>query len=133
MNEIIAANVTDVNRRWVFHLSGEHGRPGLSRWEGFGQKSLWKSMFLMPETCCSKISKSENALFVNYYGQRMTRQGLWKILKEYGTKAGIRNKITPHTLRNSFAVHMIQNGADLKSLQVCWVTKIFRRLKCICR
>ncbi len=47
----------------------------------------------------------------------MTRQGLWKILREYGIKAGIEGKITPHILRNSFAVHMIQNGADLKSLQ----------------
>ena len=47
----------------------------------------------------------------------MTRQGLWKILKEYAEKADIEKKITPQILRNSFAAHMIQNGADLKSLQ----------------
>jgi len=58
-----------------------------------------------------------NALFVNYMGRRMTRQGLWKMLKEYANQAGIDNKITPQTLRNSFAVHMVQNGADLKTLQ----------------
>ena len=59
----------------------------------------------------------EQALFVNQYGRRITRQGLWKILREYGKKAEIERPLTPHTLRNSFAVHMLQNGADLKSLQ----------------
>ena len=47
----------------------------------------------------------------------MTRQGLWKILKEYGDIAGFRIKLTPQVIRNSFAVHMLQNGADIKSLQ----------------
>lgn len=56
-------------------------------------------------------------LFVNYMGEPFTRQGLWKILKSYGKAAGLEHKITPQILRNSFAVHMIQNGADLKSLQ----------------
>ena len=64
-----------------------------------------------------KDNKDEDALFVNYYGKRMTRQGLWKIMKEYADKAGLSQKLTPHILRNSFAVHMVQNGADLKSLQ----------------
>jgi integrase/recombinase XerD len=60
---------------------------------------------------------NENSLFVNYTGSRFTRQGLWKLLKEYARLAGLENRLTPQTLRNSFAVHMIQNGADLKSLQ----------------
>ena len=64
-----------------------------------------------------KDNKGEKALFVNYYGKRITRQGLWKMLKEYGEKAGIEHKLTPNIIRNSFAVHMLQNGADLKSLQ----------------
>ena len=59
----------------------------------------------------------EQALFVNQYGRRITRQGLWKILKDYGEKAQLEHRLTPHTIRNSFAVHMLQNGADLKSLQ----------------
>lgn len=59
----------------------------------------------------------EQALFVNQYGRRITRQGLWKILRDYGEKAELEHSLTPHTLRNSFAVHMLQNGADLKSLQ----------------
>jgi integrase/recombinase XerD len=61
--------------------------------------------------------KSETALYVNYKGERLTRQGFWKIIKGYKNKAKINKDITPHTLRHSFAAHLIENGADLKSVQ----------------
>ena len=56
-------------------------------------------------------------LFLNYSGQPMTRQGFWKIIKNYGEQAGFDVGLTPHVFRHSFAAHMVENGADLKSLQ----------------
>lgn len=117
VSELIDANLEDINMRMGFiTCAGEHskarivplGRPARAALENYiyeGRKQLLKE------------NEEENALFVNYYGKRITRQGLWKILKEYGEKAGINKKITPNIMRNSFAVHMLQNGADLKSLQ----------------
>ncbi len=117
VNELVASNVEDINLRiGFFTCPGEIGkarivplgRPAREALESYLQES--RDMFI-------KNDRNERALFVNYYGKRMTRQGLWKLLKTYGEKAKIEDKITPHILRNSFAVHMVQNGADLKSLQ----------------
>lgn len=65
----------------------------------------------------SMAKENETTLFVNCTGCKMTRQGLWKLIKEYAAKAGIGKSITPHLLRHSFAVHLLENGADLISIQ----------------
>jgi integrase/recombinase XerD len=61
--------------------------------------------------------KKEVALFLNARGERLTRQGFWQKLKEYAKSAGLSDKISPHTLRHSFATHMLSGGADLRSVQ----------------
>jgi integrase/recombinase XerD len=62
-------------------------------------------------------NRSEDALFVNRRGERLTRQGLWQIIKNYARAAKLRSDITPHTLRHSFATHLLSGGADLRSVQ----------------
>ena len=117
VSELIEADVEDINLRMGFITCAEDqsrarivplGRPARAAMETYIYESRDKLL---------RDNEDEKALFVNYYGKRITRQGLWKILKEYGQKAGIKHKLTPNIIRNSFAVHMLQNGADLKSLQ----------------
>ena len=117
VNEVIAANVEDVNLRiGFFTCPGEHGKARIIPIGRPARQALERYIY-DARNMIIKDNRSEKSLFVNYYGQRMTRQGLWKVLKEYAEKEKIEHKLTPHILRNSFAVHMIQNGADLKSLQ----------------
>ena len=61
--------------------------------------------------------RKDEALFLNARGQRLTRQGFWQKLKEYAKSAGLNEQISPHTLRHSFATHMLSGGADLRSVQ----------------
>ena len=117
VSELIDANVEDINFRMGFITCyGESSKTRIIPMGRPARAALEDYVYEVRDQLLED-NKDEKALFVNYYGKRLTRQGLWKILREYGEKSGIKHKLTPNTLRNSFAVHMLQNGADLKSLQ----------------
>lgn len=120
VSEIVEMNIEDVNLRMGFvTCTGEHGKARIIPMGRPCRAAVEEYIFeVRPKFIKnSGNGNSTNALFLNFFGNRMTRQGLWKLLKEYAKFAGIENRLTPQTLRNTFAVHMIQNGADLKSLQ----------------
>ena len=115
VTEIISLDIDDVNLNegYVTCNSGKKQRT-----IPIGTMSL-KALKEYIEEARPVIIKDENekALFVNTNGKRLTRQGFWKIIKYYKEQAHISKDITPHVLRHSFATHLLQNGADLKSIQ----------------
>lgn len=116
-SEVTDADVSDLNLRMGFiTCRGEHGKARIVPIGRPARQALEEYIYDARQTIL-KNKDEQDALFLNLSGERMTRQGLWKILKEYAEKADIEKKITPQILRNSFAAHMIRNGADLKSLQ----------------
>lgn len=118
VSEIIESNVEDLNLRMGFiACPGDHGKARIIPLGRPARAAAEEYIYEARPKLLKEENGSENALFLNYNGGRFSRQGLWKLLKEYAKLAGIENKLTPQTLRNSFAVHMIQNGADIKSLQ----------------
>jgi integrase/recombinase XerD len=62
--------------------------------------------------------RQNDLLFLNRSGEKLTRQGFWKIVKKYVLKAGLKKKVHPHTFRHSFATHLLEGGADLRSVQM---------------
>ena len=118
VSELIESNVEDVNLRVGFiTCTGEFGKARIVPIGRPARAALEEYIYEGRAKLIKGRKTQDTPLFVNYVGQRITRQGLWKLLKEYAAMAGIEKTITPQTLRNSFAAHMIQNGADLKSLQ----------------
>lgn len=121
VSEITETNLEDINLRMGFiTCNGDHGKARIVPMGRPAKASLEEYVYDARPKMLHKDrddGKEERSLFVNYAGNRITRQGLWKIIKGYAKKAGVESNITPQTLRNSFAVHMIQNGADIKSLQ----------------
>lgn len=115
-SELIQMKEGDVNLRMGFvKCDGQHSKARIIPMGRLCRKAM-EDYIIDVRTKMLK-GKEETALFVNYMGEPMTRQGLWKVLKEYGIKAGLSLNLTPQVIRNSFAVHMLQNGADVKSLQ----------------
>ena len=115
VTELISLNVEDVNLEMGIVKCHSEKKARVIPMYPAAQKALGVYLSDVRSTMISDVS--EKALFVNIGGTRMSRQGFWKILKYYQAKAGIEKEITPHTLRHSFAVHLLENGADLGSLQ----------------
>jgi integrase/recombinase XerD len=116
VSELISLNISDVNLDM-----------GYIKCYGKGAKERIVPLGSIAAKCVqdylgrgrSKLVRTydEPALFVNHHGNRLTRQGFWKIIKKYAQEANITKEITPHTLRHSFATHLLENGADLRSVQ----------------
>ncbi len=115
VTEIISLDINDVNLEEGFVTCKGKDK---TRNIPLGSLSL-KALKDYIENARNILIKDENitALFVNTNGQRLTRQGFWKIVKYYKEQAHITKEITPHILRHSFATHLLQNGADLKAIQ----------------
>ena len=115
VTEIISLNVEDINLE-TGYATCRNGKK--ERTVPIGEMSLKALKDYMLNARQTMIKDdNEKALFVNVNGQRLTRQGFWKIIKYYKEQAHIDKDITPHVLRHSFATHLLQNGADLKSIQ----------------
>lgn len=116
VSELIDLKVADANLRMGFiSCTSPHSKARIIPLGRPARSALEQYIYdVRPEL---EKGKGTEELFLNYRGEKLTRQGLWKLIKQYAKSAGIRTDITPQIFRNSFAVHMIQNGADLKSLQ----------------
>jgi integrase/recombinase XerD len=115
VTEIISLNLEDVNLEEGFVICKNGNK---QRKIPLGSLAL-KTLNEYIENARPILIKNDDitALFVNIKGDRLTRQGFWKIIKYYKEQANITKEITPYVLRHSFATHLLQNGADLKAIQ----------------
>ena len=115
VSELIGLNVSDVNLAAGFIRCSSRGKERIIPLYQTAVKALQDYMRdIRPRLIADA---EETALFVNMSGERMSRQGFWKIIKYYQERAEINKDITPHMLRHSFAVHLLETGADLRSIQ----------------
>lgn len=127
MIELLYATGMRVSELISLNLSDVHLTMGFVRCVGKGNKERIIPLGKMAQNAITNYieesrsqllkKKSTDALFLNLYGNRLTRQGFWKILKKLTKEAGIEKELTPHTLRHSFATHLLENGADLRAVQ----------------
>ncbi|TJY44409.1 tyrosine recombinase XerD [Cohnella pontilimi] len=117
VSELMALDVADVHLEMGFlQCSAGSGR---ERIVPVGGASVhWLREYLkQARPVLAKNERSGSILFPNHLGTRMTRQGFWKIVKKYASESGISSELTPHSLRHSFAVHLLDNGADVRAVQ----------------
>ena len=115
VSELISLKLQDVNLAMNYIICRDGGRERVIPFGNCARQSLER--YLRGGRDHLLKGQESEYLFVNCSGSVMSRQGFWKLIKQYASKAGIDADITPHTLRHSFAAHLVQNGADLKSVQ----------------
>lgn len=115
VSELIGLDVSDVNIGMAFIKCGDGENERFIPIYPIALKAI--TSYLEKSRKYLTSDPGNRALFVNISGDRMTRQGFWKILKGYAKSAGITQEITPHTLRHSFAAHLLENGADIHDIQ----------------
>lgn len=116
VSELVSLNIEDVNLETGYIRCT--GKGSKERIVPLGSLAIqWVQEYLQSGRPKLVKDRDEKALFVNHHGNRLTRQGFWKIVKKYAEDARIDKEITPHTLRHSFATHLLENGADLRSVQ----------------
>ena len=115
VSELINLRLSDVNLRMEYITCQDRQKERIIPFGSAAKRALGDYLDSARDTFTD--SSDSGMLFTNCQGKPMSRQGFWKILKSYVKEAGIEADITPHTLRHSFAVHMIENGADLRSVQ----------------
>ena len=115
VSELISLNVGDVDLSGSVIRCNSHDKERFIPIYAAAVKALRDYMEKVRPQMIADVD--ESSLFVNVSGERMSRQGFWKNIKTYQTRAGIKKSITPHTLRHSFAAHLLENGADLRSIQ----------------
>lgn len=118
VTEVVRLRFEDINLRMSFvtlkDASEESRIVPLGR---YAKAALSKYVDTVYDGLAGRPHTDEDPVFVNLRGEALTRQGIWKILKDYGNSIGIGSRMTPQILRDSFAVHILQNGGDLKTLQ----------------
>lgn len=115
VSELIALKVNDVNLQIGYIMCHDSHKERVVPFGAPAKRALTE--YLRSARGALILDKSSDILFTNCQGQPMSRQGFWKLIKFYAKKAGITADITPHTLRHSFAAHLVENGADLRSVQ----------------
>ena len=115
VTELVNLKLSDVNMSIGFITCRDEHKERMIPFGHAAKDALAKYLESARETFL-KGTRSE-LLFTNYSGRAMSRQGFWKIIKYYGDRAGIEEDITPHTLRHSFAAHLLSNGADMRAVQ----------------
>lgn len=115
VTELITLKTTDLNMQMGYLICKDGSRERMIPFGNKAKTAVFKYLESAREALM--VECDTDVLFVNCSGQPMSRQGFWKLIKSYAKKAGIESEITPHTLRHSFAAHLVENGADLRSVQ----------------